>query len=148
MTHIALTDDGMSEAFSELARKMSTVPTLYTFQERIQKWLGKVFDAKVRNSVEERALRLLEEACELAQALNVTRDDAIRLVNYVYNRPVGNPGQEVAGTMVTLAAVACAAGIDLEGVVLAEADRIERPEIIEKIRNRQEEKRAALVTGV
>lgn len=148
MTHIALADDGASEAFSALARAKSFAPTLYAFQERIQQWLGKVFDAQTRNSVQERALRLCEEAIELAQALGTNQQQLHKLIDYVYDRPVGSVGQEIAGTMVTLVAVACAAGCDLEGVTLAEADRIERPEIIKKIQDRQAEKRAALMTGV
>lgn len=150
LTHIALVDDGVDEAFSKLARDQAfkRAPTLYTYQERINMWLGKVFDAEVRNSVQERALRLCEEAIELAQALKVDQRQLHALIDYVYARPVGSVGQEIAGTMVTLAAVACAAGCDLEGVALAEAERIERPEIIEKVRKRQEEKRLALMTGV
>jgi hypothetical protein len=143
----------MSDEFGKLVkrerdeRERAVAPTLFAYQRRIKAWLEKVFDEKVWNSVQERGLRLLEEATELAQALGVTRDEAVRLIHYVYNRPVGNVGQEVAGTMVTLAAVAVAAGVDLEAVALVEATRIERPEIIEKVRNRQEEKRAALMTA-
>lgn len=148
MHGIGLTDDGMQEAYSKLAREIATVPTLYTFQERIKSWLGQVFDAEVRNSVTERALRLCEEALELAQALECDRAQVHKLVDYVFDRDIGNVGQEIAGTMVTLAAVATAAGVDLEEVSLAEVKRIEQPEIIEKIRARQAEKRAALMTGV
>jgi hypothetical protein len=58
---------------------------------------------------------------------------------------MGDPAQEAGGVMVTLSVAAAASGIDLELASLAEADRIETPEVVAKVRRRQAEKREALV---
>src|SRR6185312_5264384 len=55
---------------------------------------------------EQRSFRFLEEALELAQAVGTTREEALKLVDYVYSRPIGQVGQEIGGVMVTLAGVA------------------------------------------
>ena len=62
----------------------------------------------------ERTHRFLEEALELAQANGCSREDAWALVDYVYDRPVGTPGLEVGGVMVTLAALCSAGMIDMD----------------------------------
>lgn len=53
-----------------------------------------------------RALRLLEEAVELAQAFEVPKDKIMNLVEVVYQRPPGDPAQELGGVMVTTAVLA------------------------------------------
>jgi hypothetical protein len=52
--------------------------------------------------------RFLEEALELVQAAGGSANDAHKLVDYVFNRPIGIPSQEVGGVMVTLAALCTA----------------------------------------
>jgi hypothetical protein len=42
---------------------------------------------------------------------------------------------------------ASALGVDADAVLEAELARIQRPEVVERCRRRQDEKRAALVTG-
>lgn len=121
--------------------------SLARYQARIARWVRNVFGPEIATNKQERCLRLVEEAVELAQACEVDLAQLHKLLDYVYSRPVGDPAQEVAGTMVTLAAAASALDVDLQAVSLAEADRVETPEIIEKVRNRQAEKRARLMTG-
>jgi NTP pyrophosphatase (non-canonical NTP hydrolase) len=88
----------------------------------------------------ERGLRLCEETLELVQAVGVTRGQAHVLVDYVFNRPVGDPPQELAGVMICLVALANSLGESLEGVTTAELMRINTPERIARARRRDQEK--------
>lgn len=83
------------------------------FQNRVKPWMDACFGEEISNDREERNFRFLEEAIELVQACGATADDAHQLVDYVFNRPIGNPEQEVGGVMVTLAALCLANGIDM-----------------------------------
>jgi NTP pyrophosphatase (non-canonical NTP hydrolase) len=71
-----------------------------------------------------RAWRFFEEATELVQAVGTTREDAHRLVDYVFDRPVGEPSQEVGGVMITLAGLCLSAGIDLHDAGETELARV------------------------
>jgi hypothetical protein len=117
-------------------------------QFRVVDWVRKVFDEATATNGPERALRLVEEAIELAQACGVGRDALHRLVDYVLDRPVGDPAQEIAGCMVTLYAAAHALGVDADEVFEQELSRIQLPEVIDRVRRRQAEKREALVATV
>jgi hypothetical protein len=75
------------------------------FQTQVRPWLVACFGEAILNDKVERNHRFLEEALELAQACACTREDAHTLVDYVFDRPVGRPKQEVGGVMVTLAAL-------------------------------------------
>jgi NTP pyrophosphatase (non-canonical NTP hydrolase) len=59
-----------------------------------------------------RALRLAEEAVELAQAYGIPKDKMLNLVEIVYKRPKGNPEQELGGVMMTATVLAGAHGHD------------------------------------
>ena len=116
-----------------------------TNQPRIAAWVRKVFDEATATNAPERALRLVEEALELAQACGVGREALHRLVDYVLDRPVGEPAQEIAGTMVTLYAAAHALDVDADEAFERELSRIQQPEVIDRVRRRQAEKREALI---
>lgn len=65
-------------------------------------WAARCFgEAHVKNFAI-RSLRTLEESIELAQALNVSRELAHKAVDEVYNRPVGDPEQEMGGVLHTM----------------------------------------------
>lgn len=113
-------------------------------QERVTDWVRSTFTMKEANDVPERALRMAEEAIELAQACDVDVATAHRLVDYVFSRPKGRPAQELAGCMVALYAVAAATGDDADAELEKELERIRHPEVVERCRRRQHEKRAAL----
>lgn len=72
------------------------------FSQRAKIWalkcfgVNKVFNKKLRTH------RFLEEAVELCQAGGCAEDEAIRVVKYVFSRPVGAIKQEVGGVMITL----------------------------------------------
>lgn len=80
----------------------------------------------------------------MANKVSVGQDQLHRLVDYVYGRPVGKPAQEIAGSMVTLYAAAGALVVDAQAAFETEMTRIQQPEVIERVRRRQAEKRAAI----
>lgn len=104
------------------------------FQDKVVAWAKECFPEGVVNDRVERTHRFLEEALELAQAMGCSRGEAYQLVDYVFDRPVGEIGQEVGGTMVTLAALCHAAGVDMAFCAAVELDRITQPDTIKRIR--------------
>ena len=106
-----------------------------TFQNRVQEWMGKCFGADIAADRIERNHRFIEEALELVQSNGCTRDEALELVHYVYNRPVGEIKQEVGGVLITLAALCSASEVDMQNAGEAELMRIW--DKIEKIRAKQ-----------
>lgn len=99
--------------------------TLERLQFRVGQWVLRTFGEKVLYDQEERGLRHVEEAIELAQALNVSRDRVLRLVNVVYDKPVGEVEQEIAGSLVTLLALGNALKINVLAAGEKEVVRIE-----------------------
>jgi hypothetical protein len=83
--------------------------------------------------------RFLEEALELAQASGCSREDAHRLVDYVFSRNIGQAELEAGGVMVTLAALCSACGIDMDQAANRELER--NWSRIEAIRQKQTRKR-------
>lgn len=113
-----------------------------SFQTQAGLWMGKAFIPSLYSDINERGDRLLEEVFELLQAKHYPRDRIRRLENYVYGRPVGEPHQELGGVMVTLACYAKVAGLNMHAEGYRELARINRPEIMAKIREKQEKKNA------
>lgn len=105
-------------------------------EDRVQKWCVECFGETTAADVVERNWRFLEEALELVQSLGGSKDDVIKMVDYTYNRERGEPHQEMGGTMVTLAALSAANGMDMMQAFEDEFARINRPEMIEKIRGK------------
>lgn len=116
------------------------------FQERIAEWVRSTLGANVASNAPERSLRAAEEAIELTQACGIDARTVHRLVDYVFSRPAGLPSQEIAGTLVSTYAVASALGVDAHLALEVELARINTPEVIERVRRRQSEKREALST--
>lgn len=73
----------------------------------------------------ERAMRLLEEAAELAQAEGVTSEQASKQMEHVFRRPAGDPAQEAGGVAVCLLAWCAATGNTLHDIATREVERIE-----------------------
>ena len=111
------------------------------FQDRVWGWLGRCFTREVVENITERCDRALEEHLELLQSLGYDRDRIPALVDYVYGRPPGEPVQEVGGVMVTLAALCSVVGVDVEIAAEEEIDRISKPEVMLRIREKQASKR-------
>lgn len=110
------------------------------FQRRVLEWLMACFSMEVCRDVTERNHRFLEESLELVQSTGCTASEAHQLVDYVFNRPVGDPFQEVGGVRVTLAALCSCVNIDEEEAGETELARINVPSIMEKIRAKQASK--------
>ncbi|ASD50446.1 hypothetical protein FDI24_gp164 [Acidovorax phage ACP17] len=94
------------------------------FQERVQLWMMACFGAEISADLGERNLRFLEEALELVQSCGCSVDEAHQMVDYVFNRPIGEPSQEVGGVMVTLAALCLANSLDMHTASETELSRI------------------------
>ena len=107
------------------------------FQSRVKPWILECFGSEIANDKQERNHRFLEESLEAVQSLGCTIGEAYQLVDYVFNRPVGEPKQEIGGVMVTLAALCLANDIDMFKEGWTELHRINTPSVIEKIRAKQ-----------
>lgn len=108
------------------------------FQQRVAIWLQQCFGPEVGVDPVERNHRFIEEALELVQSLGTTKTEALALVDYVYNRKVGQPIQEVGGVLVTLAALCFAAGLDMHYCGNIELARVW--DKIDEIRDKQASK--------
>lgn len=113
-----------------------------SFQERVSDWMDQCFLPSLYSNMTERGDRLLEEALELLQSKGYDRNRVATLVDYVYGRPAGEPSQEVGGVMVTLAGFCWIAGLDMHADGERELARITQPEVMAKIRAKQEAKNA------
>lgn len=77
-------------------------------------WTCSTFGDKVAQNQQERAMRLFEEAAELAQAAGVPADKSAAILARTYSRPAGAEPQEAAQVLVTLLSYCAQLGIDLE----------------------------------
>jgi NTP pyrophosphatase (non-canonical NTP hydrolase) len=93
-------------------------------QRKLVVWGTSCFGADHMADTKVRALRLLEEAIELAQAVDVAPEKCTELVAYVYSRAKGNPSQELGGIGVTWLVAAAALGWYASDALAAEVERI------------------------
>lgn len=112
-------------------------PGAEDFQARVHVWILACFNEQIAKDTGERNERFLEEALEMVQANGLPVEAARELVEYVYNRAVGEPEQEAGGVMVTFAALCQSAGLDLVAAGEKELTRISDPMVMEKIRLKQ-----------
>lgn len=82
------------------------------FQEHVRDWTRNTFGDEIAENTLERNHRFLEESLELVQSMGCTKTEALLLVDYVFDREVGDPPQEVGGVMLTLMALCAAAELD------------------------------------
>jgi len=85
----------------------------YNLQAKAAAWNMETFGEEVFTSKEERALRILEEALELAQASGVPTHMVNRLVEHVYTKPAGGPVTEIADVFFCTLVAAASWGVDL-----------------------------------
>jgi NTP pyrophosphatase (non-canonical NTP hydrolase) len=71
-------------------------------QALVDRLLVNRFGETVAHDVKERALRLLEEALEVAQACGVHKMQVERLTHYTFGREVGELSDEIGGVSTTL----------------------------------------------
>lgn len=121
--------------------------TFQVFQMLVRRWVVRAFGQEAADNRAERTHRFLEEALELAQATDCTQEQAHLLVEYVYGRPVGKAPQEVGGTLLTLAALCASRDFDMGTCAAGELMRVNRPEMLERIRVKQEAKKRDIPLG-
>ena len=111
-------------------------------QQAIFAWSKIAFGVEQSTSLEQRGLRLLEEAIEAFQACGADREMAHKLVDFVFDRPVGQLHQELGGVSVCILALAAAAGLSADEEERREVERVlSKP--IEHFTKRNEAKNAA-----
>ena len=108
------------------------------FQDRMDNWMQECFGEEISKDCIERNHRFLEESLELVQACECTADEAHQLVDYVFNRPVGDKYQEVGGVVTTLSALCTAQSLDMHKCSEIELSRIFTK--IPQIRDKQAQK--------
>lgn len=106
------------------AKVQNDTSTRSARQHRVNAWCAEAFGSDHAASVPERALRLIEEAVEAAQAAGINSVMAHRLVDHVYSRPAGELEQELGGVGLTLLALASAAGMDADHAEQQELNRV------------------------
>lgn len=119
---------------------INNIPATQDLQTRVALWMKICFGAEISEDKIERNHRFLEESLELVQSLGCTQSEAHQLVDYVFNRPIGEPFQEVGGVIITLAALCLPNGLNMNEAGETEYERIMQPNIIEKIRAKQARK--------
>jgi hypothetical protein len=108
----------------------------FTRQIFVRQWVVNTFGVNAMG-IEERILRFFEEATELAQACGLTKAAALRILNHVYSRPVGETPQEVGGVGVTLLALCAALDLGADELEELEVSRIKDPKLTAKIQRKQ-----------
>jgi len=105
------------------------------FQSGVNDWMQICFGTEITADVIERNHRFFEEATELVQSTGMTKSECMQLVDYVFDRPIGELTQETGGVMVTLAALCNAVSISMIDCGEVELTRINGK--IEQIRAKQ-----------
>lgn len=84
-----------------------------------------VFGPEAMYSVEERALRFFEEACELTRKLGITQEKMQEIFDFEWSRPIGySTIQEIGGAGGTLMSVAQVCNTDLLECIELEMQRV------------------------
>lgn len=94
-----------------------------TRQRRVNEWAVDAFGVAQAINPRQRALRLLEEAVEAYQAVGGDKVMAHLTIDVMFDRPAGDPLQELGGVGVTLLALAASLGVSAD---LEEAREIAR----------------------
>lgn len=119
-----------------------------SYQQLVGHWLFDLFPFEVANSLQERCFRFFEEASELVQSLGMTYGQAIDLITYVWQRPIGEPRQELGGVMVTLNALAYVGCLDVHECAYSELARVNDPLVRSKIKAKQASKPANVISSL
>ncbi len=120
------------EASNRDLELMRSTSLPYYLESRVAEWVRTRISAD-HMTPKERAMRLLEEAIELAQAEGITWGQAKKQVGHVYSRPNGEAYQEAGGVAVCLLGWCASRGERMLDVALTEVERIEAKPI-EQIR--------------
>lgn len=100
-------------------------------------WATRAF-GKQMTDLPTRALRVAEEAIELTQAKDVSREMMHKLVDAVYDRPKGDEAQEIGGVMMTITLYAAALGSDPDNYFQRELRRVLAKPVAHFVQRNQE----------
>lgn len=109
-------------------------------------WAVRCFGSRHVYSTNVRALRLVEEAIEAAQAAGVPESQVLAAVGIVYQRKVGELYQEVGGVMLTAAVLMGIRGLDIDELFDMELRRV-LSQPIDHFAQRNKEKNALGLSG-
>jgi hypothetical protein len=143
----------MEREQASTVRNYDETPTWISYggdQAVVEQWVRTRFGDKVFESLEERALRVLEEGVELfdseAKDREAARAKAHKLVDAVFDKAKGEQNQEAGGVIVTLLAYCAAKGLRLDKLADDEIARIQKLPV-EHFRKRQQAKADAGVAA-
>jgi hypothetical protein len=97
-------------------------------ERRVAEWI-RTRIGEVNLQPRERAMRILEEAIELAQAEGITHEQVQRQAGYVFSRSAGDPLQEASGIAICLLGWCAATENTFDALADAEITRIEEKPI-------------------
>ena len=128
--------------------RLSEAPRVIAeLQNRVAEWV-KTRIGEAHMQPRERAMRLLEEALELAQAEGITEDMIRDQAEHVFCRPAGTPVNEAGGVAICLLGWCASTNSQLLSIIASEIMRIENKPI-DQIRGSLARKAdAGLVTAV
>ena len=132
---VACEMSGMMFLAYTVNKKMKGTGKMGRFQQEVYEWLLKCFGKEIAHDKTERNHRFLEESLELVQACGCTQSEAHQLVDYVFNRSIGEKDQEVGGVTVTLSALCSANHLNMKACGNKELQRIW--DCMDKIRAKQ-----------
>ncbi len=133
--------EAIRKHYEPAAARIEALEAGLNFQNGVDLWMNACFGETIKHDKLERADRFIEEALELTQAMGYSADRAHALVDYVFNRPIGEAPQEVGGVMVTLAALCNTVDVQIFSAAQTELARVWTK--VEQIRAKQ----AAKPTG-
>lgn len=93
-------------------------------QQEVVKWAINAFGHEEATSIKQRGLRYAEESIEVAQAAGIEREKLHELVDYIYNKDIGDLRSEIGGAGIVLLALADAAGVSADEEEERELNRI------------------------
>lgn len=93
-------------------------------QKEVLEWAASTF-GDLALDTNERALRFVEEAIELAQACGLTEDQLRRVAYRVYSRNPGSPHKETGQAAMTLLALSEWMKIDFDDALIREWRRVQ-----------------------
>ena len=112
------------EAQRQSSLNVEKAREILILQHRVAQWVKERIGPKAMAPAE-RAMRLLEEALELAQAHGIDMEMVRRQTEHVYGREPGEPKQEAGGVAVCLLGWCAAVDFPFLDVARAEVERIE-----------------------
>lgn len=129
----ALGREGVYVSWSTTQRALAAAFKGKGYQDRVSAAHSALFRDDPTD-VPERLARFFEEVNETCQAFGMSREDAHKLVDYTYDRPVGDPAKEIGAALLTLASLSVVTGFDMMSCAEADLEKLQRPETIARIR--------------